>query len=112
VGLGDGLDEPLGLGAGELVGLGVGVTVGVAVLVFVGDAVGVTVGVGFGATWLDDTMMPTMIPATARTATMATMIHAERDDFLRPLERGAYDTVVLQGYETRGKDVSAAPPKF
>jgi hypothetical protein len=75
---------------GELVGLGVGVTVGVAVLVFVGDAVGDTVGVGFGPTWLEDTTMPTMMPATARTATMAMMIHVDREDFfLRPLERGA-----------------------
>jgi hypothetical protein len=96
VGLGDGLDEPLGLGVGEPVGLGVGVTVGVVVLVLVGDAVGETVGVGLGPTWFDDTTIPTMIPATARTTTMATIIHAEREDFLRPPERGACDTVVLR----------------
>lgn len=112
MGLGDGLDDPLGLGAGELVGLGVGVTVGVAVLVFVGEGVGETVGVGLGPTWFDDTTMPTMMPATARTATMATMIHADRDDFLRPLERGAYDTVVLQMYEAHGNELPVAPPKF
>jgi hypothetical protein len=82
---------------GELVGLGVGVTVGVVVLVLVGEAVGETVGVGLGPTWFDDTTMPTMIPATTITATIATMIQAERDDFFfRPLERGVYDTMDLQ----------------
>jgi hypothetical protein len=103
VGLGDGLDDPLGLGAGVLVGLGVGLNVGVVVLVLVGDGVGDTVGVGLGPTWLEDTTMPTMMPATARTATMTTMIHAEREDFLRPLERGEYDTVILQVRRARGK---------
>ena len=103
MGLGVGLVDPLGLGAGVLVGLGVGVNVGVAVLVLVGDGVGDTVGVGLGPTWLEDTTMPTMMPATARTATIATMIHAEREDFLRPLERGEYDTVILQVRWARGK---------
>ena len=102
MGLGVGLVDPLGLGAGVLVGLGVGVNVGVAVLVLIGDGVGDTVGVGLGPTWLEDTTMPTMMPATARTATMATMIHAEREDFLRPLERGEYDTVILQVRRARG----------
>jgi hypothetical protein len=112
VGLGDGLAEPLGLGAGELVGLGVGVTVGVAVLDFVGEGVGETVGVGLGPTWFDETMIPTMMPATARTAKMATIIQAERDDFFRPLERGAFDTVVLQKCEACRNIFSATPPQF
>jgi hypothetical protein len=108
--VGDGLVEPLGLGVG--VGLSVGVTVGVDVLVFVGDGVGETVGVGFGPTWLEETTMPTMMPATARTATMAIMIHVDREDFLRPLERGAYDTMVLQEFEAHGKIFPAQPPQF
>ena len=105
VGLGVGLVDPLGLGlgAGVFVGLGVGVTVGVAVLVLVGDGVGDTVGVGVGPTWLDETTMPTMMPATARIATMAMMTHVDREDFLRPVGRGAYDTVNLQGCLPRGK---------
>ena len=95
MGLGVGL-VGLGLGAGVIVGLGVGVNVGVAVLVLMGDGVGDTVGVGVGPTWLEDTTMPTMMPATARIATMAMMTHVDREDFLRPVGRGAYDTVNLQ----------------
>jgi hypothetical protein len=110
--VGVGLDEPLGLGVGELVGLGVGVTVGVAVLVLVGDGVGETVGVGVGPTWLEDTTMPTMIPATARTTTMTMMIHADRDDFLRPLERGVYDTVFLQLFVAHGNVFPVASRQF
>jgi len=101
--VGVGLVDPLGLGAGVLVGLGVGVNVGVAVLVLVGDGVGDTVGVGLGPTWLEDTTMPTMMPATARTATMAMMIHVDREDFLRPVGRGEYDTVNLQACLAHGK---------
>jgi hypothetical protein len=83
---------------GEGVGLRVGVTVGVLVPDCVGDAVGDTVGVGFGPTWFDVTIMAMMMPAIATMATIATIIHAVRADFLRPIGRGVYDTIFLHRF--------------